>query len=356
MAVWVCLVLCARPAAAERSAAEASAAEPSAAELQAARKLFRSATADEEQGRWADALKTLRQIEAIKVTAGVLFHVAVCEQNLGRYVEALDDLGRAEELAQTSGDDAVLELIPERRREIEAALASLKIDLIGDDGLVSVTLDGEVLPRVTLQSDIPLNPGEHVLEVRRSGQPAQRRTVQLRSGQRHGERFDVSRAPLPAHTQQHEQERAEHASGSNVARRIVIYTGYALALSGTGMGIYFLVDAGSKQDAAERARNDVQSALQSLDSSGMPVSGAPCAPPFNVAVSSDVDRRTACVDLSNALDDRDRARTLAVWSFAIAGVGALGGTAALLFWPESDRDTALRIAPTLGGAVLSGRF
>jgi hypothetical protein len=320
--------------------------------------MCRSATADEEQGRWGDALQTLRQVEAIKVTAGVLFHIAVCEQNLGRYVEALDDLSRAEELAQTSGDDAVLELIPDRRREIESSLASLKIDVIGDDGSVSVTLDGEVLSRVALQSDIPLNPGEHTIEVRRSRQPALRRTLQLRSGQRHGERFDVSPAPAPtpARARHDEKERAEQSGSANIARRVVIYTGYALALSGTGFGIYFLVDAGSNQDKADQAREDVQSALESLESSGMPVTAAPCAPPFNVAVSAEAERRAACAQLSNSLDDRDRSRALSVWSFAIAGAGALGGTAALLFWPEDERDTSLRLAPALGGAVLSGRF
>jgi hypothetical protein len=60
--------------------------------------------------------------------------------------------------------------------------------------------------------------------------------------------------------------------------------------------------------------------------------------------------------LEGAIDHRDRSESLAVWSFAIAGVGAIGGTAVLLFWPESKQEARLRLLPTLGGAVLSGSF
>jgi tetratricopeptide (TPR) repeat protein len=337
--------------------------EPSAADVQIARRLFQRATADEELGRWESALKTLREIEAIKVTAGVLFHIAVCEQNLGRYVEALNDLGRAEELAQVNGDKAVLELVPARRSEIEVNVGHLRIEFIGPSQDVEVRIDGQRISTAALRVDIPLNPREHTIAVLRKGKPTVTRLVTVRSGSRQTERFDVTPV-VPKVTAEYAKGQPPYEPSTrdrDITKKVVMYSAYALGIAGAGAGIYFVIDANKNDDEADAARLRVGQAVADLESGGHPtfVPNSECD--FTMGFSEqqrelDEERYDACVDLGGAIDHRDRSESLAVWSFAIAGVGAIGGTAVLLFWPESKQEARLRLLPTLGGALISGSF
>jgi hypothetical protein len=291
----------------------------------------------------------------------VLFHIAVCEQNLGRYVEALNDLGRAEELAQVSGDDSVLELVPDRRKEIESKISHLRVELLGPSEDARVLVDGLVISKTALRLDIPLNPGAHTVAVQQSGRPTVTRSLTLKAGGRHSERFDLTpaapAAAAPVTAEYASGEMPEPESDPTVAKKVVIYSAYALALAGTGVGVYFLLDAQANQDTADLARADVLEAVRQVEMQGMMIpDGGECSPPFNLNNGMLDPRLDPCVELGGAIDNRDRSRTLATWSFVIAGVGALGGTAALLFWPDPEDKTALRVTPTLGGAILSGQF
>lgn len=360
------LALCFTVSNAAGAGSNATATEPSAADLQVARRLFQSATADEELARWEPALKTLREIEAIKVTAGVLFHVAVCEQNLGRYVEALNDLGRAEELAQVNGDNAVIELIPARRADIESMIGHLRIEFIGPSNDVEVRIDGQRISAAALRVEIPLNPTQHTIAVLRAGKPMVTRVVMVKSGSRQTERFDVT--PIAP------KVTAEYATGQppghppsrdpNLTKKIVMYSAYALAIAGVGTGIYFVVDANKHDDDVDTARVHVAQAVVDLEDANHPPfdEDKQCSEPFNMGMNDmqqflEGKRYDACAELGRAVDRRDRSETLAAWSFAIAGAGAIGGTAVLLLWPEpKQQTTTLRILPTLGGAILSGTF
>lgn len=359
------LALCFSVSSAAGAGSNATGTEPSAADLQVARRLFQSATADEELARWEPALKTLREIEAIKITAGVLFHIAVCEQNLGRYVEALNDLGRAEELAQVNGDNAVLELIPARRADIESMIGHLRIEFIGPSNDLEVRIDGQRISAAALRVEIPLDPTQHTVAVLRAGKPMVTRVVMVQSGSRQTERFEVTPVAPKVTAEYAAGQPAAHppSRDPNLTKKIVMYSAYALAIAGAGAGIYFVVDANKNDDTADLARGDIAQAVVDLESGGHPTfaPGTECSPPFNMGMTDqqrllEGQRYDACVDLSGAVDHRDRSETLAVWSFAIAGVGAIGGTAVLLFWPEHKQGSALHIMPTLGGAVLSGSF
>jgi hypothetical protein len=338
--------------------------EPSAADLQVARRMFQQATADEQLGRWESALETLREIEAIKVTAGVLFHVAVCEQNLGRYVEALNDLGRAEELGQVNGDSSVLELIPDRRQAIEEMIGHVRLEFIGPSEGIQVLVDGQRISAAALRVDIPLDPKEHTIAVVQPGKPNVTRVVVVKSSTRQTELFDLTPAARPVASEPPAEPAAQPSHGDpNLAKKIVMYSAYGLALVGVGTGVYFVIDANNSDDAAGAARNDVATAINALENGGhapFPL-GAECSAPFPTAMGDpqpqlETARHDACISLSGAVDDRDRSQNLALWSFALGGVAAVGGTAVLLFWPDAKPQSALRITPTLGGAMISGSF
>jgi hypothetical protein len=350
MRVWVALLACVILLAFEVRSAGA---EPTAAEVQVARRLFEQATRDEEAGRWEAALQKLRNVERIKVTPGVVFHIAVCEQNLRRYLEALDELGRSEELARERNDGSVLALVPARRAELESKVAQLRVVLRGDATETTVLVDGRELSHAALGLDVPLNPGEHRIIVQRPQGPELVRKVMLEPGQRRTEELDLSfavEAPsVPVPMSRSESAPRRDDAKSSVAKQIVTYSSYAIALAGVGTGIFFLTEAADHDNAARKDRALIAEQAASL---GDTASKHPCSTPY-----PSLGLEEPCVALHHDIEQRNDARRLAVIGFAIAGAGALGGTAALLFWPtQKEERMTWRVTPMLGGLVASGRF
>jgi hypothetical protein len=140
----------------------------------------------------------------------------------------------------------------------------------------------------------------------------------------------------------------EAAADREMTQRIVLYSGIALAVAGAGTGVFFWLKAGGHDDDANLARHEVVRITE-----GDPVlQSAPCTTE-NARQSSELLRE--CVNLRGSLADRDSAQNTAVVGFALAGVGALVGAAALVFWtPEESQ--AFLVTPTLGGLSVSGRF
>src|SRR5271155_2600659 len=83
-------------------------AEPSDLDLHAARELFMSAEADEDAGRWHEALEKLTRVSQIRFTAGVRYHIALCEQALDQLASAVKDYETAEAQArETHAEDVI---------------------------------------------------------------------------------------------------------------------------------------------------------------------------------------------------------------------------------------------------------
>jgi len=221
-----------------------------------------------------------------------------------------------------------------------------------------VTVDGERVSPASLRVDIPLDPREHTIAVLQPGKQALTRTVSLSAGSRQTLQFDLS----PSHTAAGPayppgEQSAVGQQDPNLPKRVVTFSAFGLAVAGAGVGAYFLLDAIDHQHDADLARRNIDASVMQFSVAGTPTApGSECTPPF-----ADSNREQACSDLSSAITARDKSRTISVWSFAMAGAGALGGTAALLFWPEHEltrnqSTVSFRLVPTLGGALLSGDF
>ena len=170
------------------SAASASADPgPTAAELDQARELFGTARRLEDDGRWPEALELFQRIAAVKLTPQVRFHLALCLENVGAWTAALDGFRGADEAARWSAPDVVNEA-REHLRALEARVPTVRLRVTGDVSGVALLLDlrGVPLDGRPRRAD----PGPHVAELRRAGQPVGRaeftldprtaRTVDLR--------------------------------------------------------------------------------------------------------------------------------------------------------------------------------
>ncbi|MFO0755074.1 MAG: hypothetical protein U0359_01175 [Byssovorax sp.] len=153
-----------------------AAADPAAAEA-----LFREGRAAAARGDWAVACAKLAESQRLDPAPGTLINLADCEAHRGlvatawaHYHEAADHL---------NGDER-LPLVKERMAAIEPRLSRLTTALApGAPAGTSVTRDGEPLGPASYGTALPIDPGEHVLEIAARGRKPARIVVALREGE-----------------------------------------------------------------------------------------------------------------------------------------------------------------------------
>ncbi|MBI5534459.1 MAG: PEGA domain-containing protein [Deltaproteobacteria bacterium] len=158
-------------------------AEPSPAELAAARDMFREGRALEEQGKWAEALGKMQAVAAVTMTPQVRHHIALCEMHLGKLVSALNGFERAKLDATQAGINTVVEEASQHIASLKPRIPTLVLRLPSDAGELNVVMDGRAVSSAVLQVPIPLDPGNHRVEVSASGRATFSRTISLKEGQ-----------------------------------------------------------------------------------------------------------------------------------------------------------------------------
>ena len=137
------------------------------ADLNAGRQLFTEALADEEHGRFADAVGKYKRVQLIRDTANVRYRIGSSLEHLGKVALAVDAYTAAVRLGTGSGSTAA---------EAEVArIAQTRLDVLGPKvahvGVhvpplapadTEVTLDGEPVASQAL-ADTAVDPGAHVV-------------------------------------------------------------------------------------------------------------------------------------------------------------------------------------------------
>lgn len=315
-------------------------AEPGPAELAEARSLFADATALEARGDYRAAAKKLERALALKETPGLRYHLAHCEEQLGALVAAGNDYDRAAELIRAGAPAPDVEpLLPLAADRLASRVARLEIVVPAGAG-ASAELDGVALPASAFGAPVKVDPGAHRLLVRSPGQADFRADLSFASGERRTIKVFVEATPPPrdsspapvAPPPSHRSDR----SGLG-GREVVLLSEAALALTGLGLGVGFLVARGNAAERVGRAQSAVDAT-----SPGTNGCGAQPAP-------------AACTDLEQALDDHSRASTLATASFVGAGVAASALVMTWALWPSSSRATSLVLHPRAAGIELTAR-
>ena len=161
--------------------AAAGASEPSEEEKAAARQLFTQGLALEKKNQWDEALASFDKVAKVIMTAQVRYHVALCHANLGHMVEAINGFEVAIQEAKIAGDKGrdVAENAPKRLEELRARVGYVRIKVRGKIRTSRILIDGRPLAVALVDSEIPLNPGSHALEVETAGSVADRHTLQI---------------------------------------------------------------------------------------------------------------------------------------------------------------------------------
>jgi hypothetical protein len=141
---------------------EAAAQSPTLAEA-----LFRDARAAMKQREYDHACALFSESYRLDATLGTLFNLAVCEQERGRVTTAWATFKKVVDLARPEDERAAG--ARERARRLEPELPRLTIvETLGFPGDVSIELDGVVLGRAALGTALPVDPGEHLISLKRS--------------------------------------------------------------------------------------------------------------------------------------------------------------------------------------------
>lgn len=314
----------------------ASAGEPTDAELAAARELFKEGLALEKKGQWEQALGLFDKVANVKLTPQVRYHRALCHEKLGRLVEALNGfelaLHEAKNLGSTAAD--VTENAPPHIAALREQVGFVRLHAAGKVRTSRILLDGKPVLAALLDTDIPLDPGPHVVEVERGGTIASRHELQIEK-QTTAELAlpidDPEQTPATATTAPTGPAAPAEPGDSSLAQLPAYLVG--------GAGLVMVGLGGLFWGLRESTISDVQ---------------AGCHDPENYR---------GCDPDLQATADQGETYTLLSRIFWPVGGAALATGIVLWFVldPAEGSDgtastSALRVAPTPGGLQLSGRF
>lgn len=311
-----------------------------------ANQLFKKGKVAFNAGKYNDALRIYTEAWGLKQSPDIAANLAQTESELGRHRDAAEHFAFAlDHLLPSSTDEqkqALAEGLAQERKEI----GTLHVTLEPSDSVL--TVDGAPAT-VPPSGDIFVDPGEHAVAVTREGYEPNQQTVRISKGASQVVWIKLTQTGMS-------EPSAEHHVSSEVTlpplrdhshRSIVpAIVGGGLAIAGAAVGTVFLVSANSSQKDADRIK------------AGLP-DGSACGAGTPYA--------NECAALHDKNSDVDRARTIEIVGYSVAGAAAVG-TVVYLLWPRSHSPSSARstvpkslspsvtVSPNATQFALSGRF
>jgi tetratricopeptide (TPR) repeat protein len=294
-------------------------ADPTPSEVQAARELFKKAEADEDAGKWEEALDKVKRAISVKPTPGLRYHIALCEEKLGRLVEALADYTAADQMAREQNNKDVIDAVAEPLKTLRIRVPTLTIEVPAAQGS-EVELDGKPIAQGVYGVAMPVEAGTHKVTARAPGKRPFSTQVTLH--EREADTATVKWIDLPpivAPNDGHETpEKPVETKSGPVKVGAIVATAASAVLLGVGIGAFV---------AADGAHSDLA---------------------------------TQCPLLTNCDDLRNKVRA---WDWVALGswIGAAGvAVVAIVLWVKpsatSSAPSSARIELRPGGFALTGSF
>lgn len=309
--------------------------QPTDEELAAARTLFNEAKELEAAGEWRRALTKLEKVAKVVITPQVRFHIALCHENLGRLVEAINGFELAEQEAQKIGAEDVIENAPLRAAALRERVAHLVLEISGEVRVSKIYLDDRRVSLALAGTKIPVDPGDHRVEVRRDGEVTYEMDVELSEGETHKLEIaidDPEPVEKPDPPPKPDPEPGIKREPETEMKRL---PAYILA----GVGVVAFITSGVFWGLREATVDNIATNCE------------------------DPDSLTGCDPDDRELEDL--AQTYDVTSKVMLGIGAVSLASGVALWfilaPEDGTPTTgtkkkVSVAPTIGGLVVSGTF
>jgi hypothetical protein len=294
---------------------------PAAAQSNAAiaEQMFREGQQLLRQGRFSEACEKLAASQRLDPAIGTLMNLAYCHELEGKTASAWSEYSDAAAQAARAAEPQRQGFAREHAAALEPTLSKMRIEIAPGVATVEVRLDGVPLPPASIGPEVPVDPGEHVLEASAPGKKPWRQPLHVAPGRgltlARVELEDDAAAGAPAQ------------AGTHPSRTLAYVLG-GVGVATVGVGVALLVRA----YAFDRKSNDEANTARQF---------SPANPVF----------------VSASLDDHQSAVANQTAGLITAAVGAavLGAGAYFYFARGSTPTTGLQVVPELspGRAAMS---
>jgi hypothetical protein len=226
-------------------------ADPTPSEVQAARELFKKAEADEDAGKWEEALDKLKRAISVKPTPGLRFHIALCEEKLGQLVAALGDYTAADQMAREQNNKDVVDAVAEPLKTLRIRVPTLTIEVPAAQGS-QVELDGKPIAQGLYGVAMPVEAGTHKVTAHAPGKRPFATQVTLH--EREADTATVKWVDIPvepAPNDGHETPKPVETKSGPVKVGAIVATAASAVLLGVGIGAYVAADGAHSDLAAQ---------------------------------------------------------------------------------------------------------
>lgn len=250
---------------------------PSATDMAAARALGQEGVKLADTGNCQDAIERLSRAEKLFHAPTTLGRLGECQVQLGKIVDGTENLNKVVRESLAPGAPAAFVQAQERAKKVLAEakpkIAKLKIAVAGPQDVAwTVKVDGEPMPLANLNTNRPMDPGEHVVEATAPGYKTARAKVTLPEGGNdsvaltleadpNAPKAEPTPAPAPVVTvpqpsQQQETPLAKPTQPQEPPNRLPAYVALGVGVVGVGVGSVFGLMAASKKSDLEAACKD----------------------------------------------------------------------------------------------------
>lgn len=311
--------------------------EPNAGDVAAARALGQEGVRLADSGNCTEAINKLERSEKMFHAPTTLARLGECQVLAGKLVEGTENLNRVVRESLPATAPLAFAQAQERAKKIltvaKPKIAKLKIAVAAPaDAQFSVKVDGETVPHANLNTNRPIDPGEHLVEVSAPGYRSASARVNLGEGSVDSVALTlevdpnaVKSTPRTAPTARSQSEIVPPGADPAPKSRAPAYLTLGLGAAGIGVGTVFGVLAmNKKDDLANNCANKVCSSEQ-----------------------------------QSTIDSGKSLATISTIGFGVGVVGLGVGTYLLLSGGSSSSSTrAARITPIVGTdrVGLSGTF
>lgn len=248
------------------------------ADLAQAKKWFNEAAAADKKGDCRTAVELYRKALAVKETPQLHLRVGTCQDKLGDLAGAEASYEKAVARAEQAGAKDALDVAKEELEKIRPRVPRVTFTMTAPPADLALQLDGQALAASSLETALPLNPGEHRV-VAESGKARFDKGFTLAERERITIPIDLpgatSAAPQPvAPEAPTTPPEGDTGGGANVPAIALLAGGGAALVGGVVLVIVsFAKDSSIDDDCGgpdrpscpESAREDIESRIDSVN-------------------------------------------------------------------------------------------
>lgn len=224
----------------------------SASKVTLARRLYEEGVDAVGKGRWSVAHDRFKASYELSPRVLTLFNYAGAQRETSRFVEASESYRR---FVRETADGRYADLRNEALSALEAIekqIAQLKIEVTNLEPTDAIAIDDAEFPRAALGEPMPMNPGAHVISIRRDGAPLSSKTITLAAGVAETAKIELPRrearvanlqlrgAPEASVVSTGPRDQSERPAKRGVLKSPWFWTGVVLVVAGGATAAYLL--------------------------------------------------------------------------------------------------------------------